>query len=235
MNESFYLGAYWPARQEPLEGCVDRLAKCLQGLRRHALLAQWFRRGYSRASARTPVAVDAQSLGELLRAGVNRRDQDGAVIDELGFSCGVWNGDDLDPVSLMLCCGLTARVSGLVNALVLDLPELSKRSAELYSRAGSTDLMTVVAEAWLPDWATITSHSLREALSPPPGAPVLGWITYLSRARWSGSVLACPYVLQRVGDLGTLIIVGDNPLAVDSSALAVLAQALGPEALRPLA
>jgi hypothetical protein len=88
----FYLGAYWGSRRESSLRCGQRLAACAARLGEiDEALGSWFRRAVSKAAAKTPVDLDAESLGRLLAQGVNRRDGDGEVIEELGFSAGLWN------------------------------------------------------------------------------------------------------------------------------------------------
>ena len=65
--DPFYLGAYWGSRQESSLQCGQRLANCIARLSEiDEALGSWFRRGASKAAAKTPVDLDAESLGRLL-------------------------------------------------------------------------------------------------------------------------------------------------------------------------
>ena len=86
-----FLGAYWPERKESREQVAQRLERFLSSIAANSgHLSEWFMKGRSSRAARTPLKLEAASLGAMLK--VNRRDVGGDVIPELGFSLGVWNG-----------------------------------------------------------------------------------------------------------------------------------------------
>jgi hypothetical protein len=177
MDEPFYLGAYWGPRRESVEDCAERLARCLGDLAAcNDSLAQWSKKPSG------AVEVTTSSLRELLLAGVNRRDADGTPIAELGFSAGLWNGDRKVPVGLSVTCGAWTSTPGVMNAVVLDLPTPGEAPA-LYELDTARCLMRAVVEAWEPDWATLTTYELADALDAGPREPAVGWLTFLAGGR----------------------------------------------------
>ncbi|UOE27530.1 immunity 52 family protein [Agromyces soli] len=179
--ESSFLGAYWGGRVESSAEIAERLASCLAGMAGlHPALRTWFQRGGSRKSAKTPIDVSEASLTALLERGRNR-DDDGAIIEDLGFSFGAWNGTR-PAIGLSLTAGADPSTPSVLNSFVLNLPELDASSAGLYSLDVGQALMKAVVEAWAPSWATWATHELHVAQSPAPREPAIGWLTYLQRA-----------------------------------------------------
>lgn len=179
--DPFYLGAYWGSRQESSEHCAERLATCLVRLGEiDRSLAVWFRRGASKAAAKIPIDLDALSLNRLLSQGVNRRDVGGEVIEDLGFSFGLWNRNR-PTVGLGGTVGAHPSFGGVLNGIVLDIPPPDDdAAARLFVPAVATAIFDAVVEAWMPDWATWTSHPLRKVQGAAPREPVIGWMTYVA-------------------------------------------------------
>lgn len=148
--DAFYLGAYWGSRPESSRRCGERLATCLARLGEiDEALAAWFRLGASKAAARTPIELDAASLDQLLVQGVNRRDLDGEIIEELGFSFGLWNGSR-PAVGLGGGVGGYPSVAGLLNSIVFNFPPPEDEAARLYEPPVAAAIFDAVVEAWAP-------------------------------------------------------------------------------------
>lgn len=178
--EPFYLGAYWGRRRESSLRCGERLAGCVARLGEiDEALARWFRRASSKAAAKTPVNLDPESLGRLLAQGRNRRDLDKEVIEELGFSVGLWNRAK-PVVGLSATVGAHPSFPGVLNSLVLDFPPPESEALRLYEPSVAEAIFDAVIEAWEPAWATWTSHSLRGAQDSEAREPVVGWMTYMA-------------------------------------------------------
>src|SRR5580698_10636850 len=120
MADSYYLGAYWAARSESAPECADRLSRFLADLAKaHLLLTSWYQKGGSRADAlRHSVATDAESLSLLLGASRKGRDAGLPVMEELGYSASLWNGEAAAAGLTVTCGSYSPRVS---NAVVLTL------------------------------------------------------------------------------------------------------------------
>jgi hypothetical protein len=215
-EERFHLGAYWGDRRESVEKCAERSADFLAGLGAcDQCFAGWFRLGESREQARAhEVPANVDILRAELAAGRNRRDTDGAVIEDLGFSLWLWNGADNDEeaAGLHIACG---GYSGAVpNVCSVDLP----RGGDAAERVLRGETLTCVIEAavssWEPDWARVISnrhldwyldHTEDDAVK-----PVIGWLTYLSAGRGEVPPLPPPTRTVALAGHGTLIILTDE-------------------------
>lgn len=160
MSEGFYLGAYWGSRRESLPACADRLTTCLGRLGEiDPSLASWFERARSRRAATSEVALEPESMRNILNKGVNRRDEDGRVLAELGYSVGLWNRAK-PTIGLGCTVGAHPSSKGILNCFVLDFPPPEAEAQRLYEPSVAKAILEVIVEAWEPSWATWTSHSL---------------------------------------------------------------------------
>lgn len=180
-DETTFLGAYWGPRRESAEQCADRLLRCITSLAEISpLLSTWKQKTRTKREAMLAATIDLDDLVRQVGAGVNRRDSDRSIIEELGYSWAAWNGNMKSAVSLSVSCGSWSEVLKSPNSLVLNLPEPSCPDADtIYGNA--EQILGSVVEAWEPDRALISSHRLREeveSISPNAGMTV-GWKTYL--------------------------------------------------------
>jgi Immunity protein 52 len=230
MSERFYAGAYWGARREDAESCTQRLDEFLGALARvHPLLGEWFEPGARLAIARErPVPRTPQALQALLLAGRNRDDTHHAVIENLGFSASMWNGQE-PQVGLRVGCGCYSRWVG--NAVVLDLPPAEGRGRAVYRPGAALRIMTALVACWQPEWATLTSDELRRAQQIPPHGPVVGWLTYLARPRQvDAGRLPDGVVAEEMAD-GTLITIRSDVTQVSATLITTVREALSPALL----
>lgn len=227
MADSYYAAGYWGAREECVDSCAGRLGEFLGRLRsRHRLLGTWYELGDTLQEARQrQVAPRLDELRRHLLAGRNRTDSEPReVIERLGYSFDVWNGQDDADAGLMVHCGCYARRVG--NSCVIDLPDVLVESEALYRVGVARSVMRDLVECWEPDWATWTSRRLREEQSGQRGKVVAGFATYLSPA------LACRVqslpdrvVSEQVGE-GVLFTLGDDPRDVPVENMLALRRAL---------
>lgn len=132
----------------------------------------------TRAEANIPVSLDMNALTDLLDEGRNRGDLDNEVIEDLGFSVGLWNGSATE-VGLSAHVGSYSKSPGILNSFVLDPPKLDETSDHLYRPNTGVRIIQAIVDAWQPDHATWCSPSLWHSQEPPPREPVIGWLTYL--------------------------------------------------------
>jgi Immunity protein 52 len=228
----FYAGAYWGVRPEGLDECTSRLTRFLGMLASaHPLLETWFENANSRKSSlERPVAADPDPVRKLLAKGRNKRDTDGSIIDELGYSAGLWNGQDFAAVRIHLRCGLYTRA--LDNVVSLELPDTLE--ATQLSRYGTArKILTALTERWEPDWATWTSHTLRRAQQIPVRVPVVGWMTFLSAARKVDAARLPGGVSAEAVAGGTLITIGSDMTQVSENDIVAVRHALGDAVAAP--
>jgi hypothetical protein len=177
--DNFYVGAYWGPRKESALDCAKRLSNCLSQLGvAHPTLASWHPKGASRAAASgASVSVVPEDLAQLLARGRNRRDVDGSVIEELGFSAGLWNRKSV-AVAFSVTCGSYLSIGSIMNSFVIQLPAPEAEALELYEPRIAQAITYSLVDSWDPEWATWASFSMREVQGQ-SSAPIFGWLTYL--------------------------------------------------------
>ncbi|MEX0977648.1 MAG: Imm52 family immunity protein [Pirellulales bacterium] len=213
----FFLGAYWPAREESLDACADRASRFFtEVVEIDPLLGNWHERAKSRKGALEKRAdvKDREFLRELLKRGRHWTDIRRRLMKDLGFSFGLWNGQD-EPrsIGLHVTCGLY--FEGLSNCLTLDLPdELGGLRDVRQMRA----VIAAVAKSWEPNWAGVMSEVAMERRKFDGSKPFVDWMLYISN-RWlpSAPELKPPASIERL-PAGTLIIVQDEPPDPDDPA-----------------
>ncbi len=178
MADSLLLGAYWPARREALADCAAHTRRFLTGLAQvDPVFERWYERGRSRSDAlrRPVVPQDASAVEALLLRGRNRTDVGGQVIDELGFSVGLWNGASGDEeASVSIRCGAgSARVG---NSVVLDLPS---GSAVAHDAGRAASLLRLTIGIWSPAQAAIMSKKAMRERDFTASRPFVDWMFYV--------------------------------------------------------
>lgn len=141
-----FAGAYWAEREESREEAAEKVARYLAALASvHDRLSRWFLKARTRRYPLVPVGrTAAQIAGQL---GVHRRDLDGAVIPELGFTLELWNGE---------AATLSFTVGGfnprVVNAVVLSVGADADLPRDIWRR-----VLAAQASAFDPDHAVVTT------------------------------------------------------------------------------
>ena len=230
--DSYLVGAYWGPRGEPVEVCAARFARQLamfSGI--DPLLAKWFKQGRSRTAAlKHQIDPSVDALRELLLAGVHRKDfPPREVITELGYSAGMWNGQDAE-AALSVGCGITtSRVS---NVVVLDLPKPEGAGLPLYRRDAAMAVIRAVVEAWQPTWCTWISDRLRDAQGWDLDDVVAGWATYVAQPRGTRLDRLPPGVAAEDFADGLLLIADGDANTVSENTVKAIREALG-DAIHP--
>jgi hypothetical protein len=217
---SSYLGLYWGARRESLDACVARLTDFVHKLGAvDPAYERWYAKGSSRAAS-TPMLLDQASLRAALANGVNRRDDTGEPIPELGFSFSGWNRSKPE-VGLSMTIGAFAREAAVANFVVLSF--YAAEDSPIYSPSKALQALRVAVHAWDPVWATWTTQALQDGQDFELGSPTVGWMTYVDTSvanvengGWTRSGRA-PEILQAA----------ENLVDVTPREIARLRQALG--------
>lgn len=235
MARTFYLGAYWGPRGEPVQDCAHRLADFLTALGAiDPLLGTWFQTARSRKAAlKRPVDPSIEKLQELLLAGRPRLDdEDRTVMSELGYRVDFWNGQDIE-IGLGIRCGAPVATPGMAsNVLVMHLPTAEGSALTLYRRETALAVVRAVVTVWQPTWCAWSSHALRNAQGAQPGEVVTGWATYVAdRDNVQTDRLPSEVTAEPLDDGLLLTADGDADSASEATVLAVR-NALG-RALRP--
>lgn len=141
-----FAGAYWAERRETREEAAERIARYLAALSSlNERFARWFLKGRAR---RYPLVAAGRTAAQIaVQLGVHRREVDGVVLPELGFTLELWNGD---------AATLSFTVGGfnprVVNAVVLSLGAEADVPREVWRRA-----LAVQVSAFDPDHAVVTT------------------------------------------------------------------------------
>lgn len=208
------LRAYWPPRHETSDSCAGRLGRFLHEISTlDAVFATWYKLGKSLRLSKKSVIDSASksSLVELLEGGRNRTDVGKRVIEELGFSVGLWNGlGNSQMAGLNITAGSYSNAKGLGgNCVLLDLPE---DLGELGNHERMANLLAITATSWEPNWAGVMS---RNAVTGTASAdsPIVDWMVYISNeiAIREPRVSAASAVF-RVGDIGHIVIIQNFPV-----------------------
>jgi hypothetical protein len=154
-TEHPFVGAYWTAREETRIACAGRIAAFLRSLAGKPLLSRWYLKGRSRTTAVTPLDLTVEGIAKKLRQ--NHTDIPRRPIPDLGFSLGIWNGDDEASAGLMLKCGAYSTWVG--NSVVLSLPRQEPPN-DAAALARFRELVEKIAAAFDPDVAVPTSSEL---------------------------------------------------------------------------
>lgn len=164
---TMFVGAYWSARKESREAVATRLVHFLSALAIESdSLSTWFLKGRTKASARTPLELDMDAVASVLK--VNRRDVDGDVMSELGFSLGIWNGGTASVAATVGAYSPYIRNSVVLS--FIDTP--ADKSAKDWRR-----FLDAAVRDLDPDHAVVTSneHLMQRGTANPWEA---GWFTY---------------------------------------------------------
>ena len=227
---SLYAGAYWGPRRETLDACAERADAFMEGLRSlDPALATWYKLGRSRRDAlRHQVLIEHDVLRKLLESGRNRRDFDRTVIEELGYSMFLWNGQE-PSIGLHIGCGVSSPY--VTNVVVIDLPRSDEDLGKLASAETARNLMRLLVQCWDPEWSTLSSHDWREEQEVQAGEAVLGWMTYI---RWVTEPLDLPprVAVEHLGP-GSLVIAAPELAMVSGRQLTAIRQALASDLRRP--
>jgi len=206
-----FLGAYWAARKETIDACAERLLGFLTGLAAlDPAFAAWHEVGKSlRQSLERPVEFQNKSaLISLLERGVSRTDVGKQVMEELGFAFYLWNGGKPPcAVGLNGRCGVYSAYVG--NCALVDLPEQLEILRGPEQAAG---LLALAARAWEPDWAAVMSRRSMDARNYVAGKPFVDWLLYLSNERAPDLKGLQVHSVERVDDMGWLIVVQREPI-----------------------
>ena len=205
--QKFLLGAYWNARPAPLEKCVDDAQRFFERLTRvDPLFGRWVERGSSRQEAlqKSVDLSDKQCLADLLRKGRSRRDIGHEVMQDLGFRLGLWNGADHEEAqaSIHVHCGSGSQHVG--NNVLIHLPQ--EPGSPWIENA--PQLLALVADTWRPRWAGIISKKALRKRPLNADCPYVDWMVYVPRSIDS---IGPPARLERVGDIGTIVIAQPEP------------------------
>jgi Immunity protein 52 len=221
MKETYYVGAYWLARQETVEACAQRaeaffnlLASC------DPSLAHWFKKGRTLKEAlRHRFESNAASLAKVFN---QQAQQEGRFATD-GFSLSGWNGETREAASrLALLCG-DASV-WVPNSCVFEPPDQGPAQERVLQAPVLARILRAMAVAWEPEWGVATSGKHRQMVSESGKVGTfVGWLTYFSHRRGPLPPLPSPVQVEPVEDKGTLVILTPERLTASDPTHVALA------------
>lgn len=207
----YFLGAYWAPRKESLDECTSRVSCFLADLvASDESLADWYELGGSKKKAlekRADIGNKTYLRG-LLKRGRHWTDMPPKrLMEDLGFSLGLWNGrDDPKSAGLHITCGLYC--NRLANCVTLDLPE---DLGGLRDAKAMSAVLAAAAGAWEPDWGCVASSEAMDRRRFSATKPFVDWMLYVSDERLPiMPTLKPPATCERL-PAGTLIVVQPDP------------------------
>jgi len=178
INDKYIIGSYWGSRQEPLSQIVDKVLRTLKELKDiDGQFSKYYQLGMSRKQAlEKEVVLDNDSIKKLCLADIKKGELGEDGIAKNGFLIGLWTGQkDEESASLTFNVGDSFSGNNLNNRCVLSIPYEGAARTRLLQREISTMILRLMVEIWTPDYAVLTSDSLREKLKV---GNEIGWITY---------------------------------------------------------
>jgi hypothetical protein len=212
MSGTYKVGAYWGPRSETKEACAAWLSRVFEHLgRASSVFEKWYQKGRSRRGALTkPVNVqDPAELVALLERGRNRRDIDNSIIENLGFSLALWNGQEESHVAeLSTTCGAWHCFPTMPRSSNNVIVRLPSHLGELSETIRMKELLTAVVLSCRPVFARVFKTELVARLHANiPELSVACWMIYLDDRYYSMASSDVGVEQVKTGDHGQLIIV----------------------------
>jgi hypothetical protein len=213
MNDDLRLEARWGNRKESVDECANRGVELLHRLSPiDSAFARWYRMIGTRGpkdSLQHPVMESLDALRAEFTNYRNRR-QDGSIIEDLGFGLRLWNG--LDPGRIMVNVHAGAyppNFPTFPNDSTIELPFDGSPAERLLRVDKLRVMMKAVVGSLDPDVAWVSSHAMWYAAYPENyrSERIVGWLTYFSRRYWPLPPLPKGYAVERVDDMGSLILI----------------------------
>jgi len=149
-----------------------------------------------------------------LNRGRSRRESDGVVVEELGFTAHLWNGisDEEEGMLMDISCGAFPPTELLraPNSVEIRFPLSGPLAKRLLCDEMLAKVVHAVVESWKPDWCRVTSNRVLEILMEDDGERptfLVGWLTYLSRRYGQLTNLPVGYRTMELNGHGTLIVI----------------------------
>lgn len=226
MIETYYAGAYWAARRESASDCARRAQTFFHALARDdGFFAQWLIPPRSRKQGPRPLALELSTLEDLFAQNRVHNDE-GGIIEDLGFSLSVDNGmrpgkHQGDHSQLRISCG--SHAEPITNVCLLSLPSTGPHRERVLTGHTLAAVLRAMALAWEPDWSVATSDTHREMMPKRAAGTFVGWVMYFPRHRGPVPPLPEPVHVDLVEERGTLVTLTPERFTVSNPAHVELA------------
>ena len=185
MHREIAINGMWGLRAETLELTVQRVLESFEELARlSGHWGHWYRSYYTLEDWERP-AVEMTSDFELVRhellRGQNRNEEDGSVIESLGYSIRAWAGPErghrAETTELSVSCCHRA-VSAGPNVLLITLPSRGYGAEKLLETDLIASAIDVLVRIWSPEWVAARELLTELVGRPWSNGPVLAWVNY---------------------------------------------------------
>lgn len=189
-QEWYSLRAYWGKRQENVEECAGKMLDYL------TCLGQWdesCRDWYELAKTlkkalQHKVTLDKEGLERLLLKGRQYTDYGHHLMDDLGYSVGIWSGGNTEEIgqggiSMHIKCGGTS--ASVANSCWIRLLYKGEMAERVLQVPRLKALLECVVQAWEPTWAVIDTSKTPKLETKQRGIQLLpwpGWMVYLKHS-----------------------------------------------------
>jgi len=178
IKDSYIIGAYWGSRAEPLSNVVDKIFHTLNELKEiDVQFLKYYELGMSRKKAlENEVTLNKENVKKICLSSVKKGELDENGIAKLGFVLWVWTGHkDEESSSVNFTVGGTYKTKNISNLCVLKIPHEGAARERMLQGGISKKILDLIVSTWNPDYAVLTSDSLRDQLNV---GNEWGWITY---------------------------------------------------------
>jgi len=213
---------FWGDRAETPDECARRAIAFLEAMARiDPLFTQFEYTTRKRGKyVHSPVPLELEELSKVIAKGVNRRDSDRSVIQELGYRLWVSTRGKGDHALLNLHCGCYDTGS-FANSCILQLDFPEPRYEQVVNVPVLTRMLGAMADAFDPQLGHAGFHSFWDALPPPVHPRIrkelsMDWLMYFSREWGTVPPLPAPVRIEPLGDRGTLVILSPNPVSASN-------------------
>lgn len=199
----YHAVAFWEPRGEELITCATRVSHLLSELQGiNGPLSYWYELAYCKRSANELRRVEPSigPVSKLLR--VNRNDLHGQIIEELGYSLELWNGNDNDNE------GATLSVHSGDSSVSMPYPNsvrLVSSDANFYKNVEPGFFIRLLVDVCKPVWAAYLSEQAWLGRNRRSQYPIIDNLVYLSSPVLSDAHRRAAKCTEECGD-GLLLI-----------------------------
>ena len=163
MMNSYFIGAYWAARPEPLQGAKHKIIETLNILAElDDQFFQWYEKGSSRKEAiGKKVVLDNDIVERLCLKKVKRNELDEGGFSKMGFYFSLWSGHRKDETS-SISFNVGTQSKWLTNSCVISIPLIGPARERLLLTKNAKKIIEALVEIWNPDYAYLTSHDVSD-------------------------------------------------------------------------
>jgi len=176
MIDTFIVGAYWGPRAEPLPTVTEKTVATLKKIAYiDEQFANWYQLANSKKKAlENKISCTNDNITSLYKKELTKTDVIENGFTQMSFSLSVWSGhENSEAGKISFWVGRDLKSIG--NRCLINIPPEGEAQRRLLKIDKAKQLITVLVEEWNPDYAVLTSGTLRDRLGV---LNEIGWVTY---------------------------------------------------------